>query len=345
MRSRLSGIGGRFIRWGATGCGILVGLVALAAAVACDNRTPELEARVSDLRSALRTEVAANADLESERDAALADLQAAQDANAALKAERDAALADAEKVNAGFETGETATPDDDSSASSSQAGGASDLGVHYSADELMAAYLGDADAYKADWVNHRINVTGTVKEVSRAGEVYLSTSYEGEEVILAGLTDALTNDVIEGDSVTFACVIGDYYRGAIDMTDCRPAEHGNEQGRDGASDLGAPYSADELMAAYLDDADAYDSDWVNHRINVAGTVKEIIRAEIYLSTSFGDDVVILSGLADETLDGIAAGGIVEFACVIGGYSRGGIDMTDCGPAEHGNEQGSGGAGE
>ena len=217
------------------------------------------------------------------------------------------------------------------------------MGVPYSADELMAAYLADADAYKADWVNHRINVTGTVKEVSRAGEVYLSTSYEGEEVILAGLTDALTNDVIEGDSVTFACVIGDYYRGAIDMTDCRPAEHGNEQGRDGASDLGAPYSADELMAAYLDDADAYDSDWVNHRINVAGTVKEIIRAEIYLSTSFGDDVVVLSGLADETLDGIAAGDIVEFACVIGGYSRGGIDMTDCGPAGHGNEQGRDGA--
>ena len=99
-----------------------------------------------------------------------------------------------------------------------------DLGEPYSADELMAAYLDSPDDYETDWVSRRINVTGIVREVSRAGEVHLSTAFDGEEVILLGLTDALLDEVYEGDDIQFACVIGDYSRGAIEMTGCGAAQ-------------------------------------------------------------------------------------------------------------------------
>ncbi len=110
-----------------------------------------------------------------------------------------------------------------------------DLGEPYSADELMAAYLDSPDDYETDWLSKRVNVTGTVAEISRAGDVYLSTSFDGEEVILVGLADSLLDETIEGDLVEFACAIGEYSRGAIEMTRCGPAEYGGAAAADSGS--------------------------------------------------------------------------------------------------------------
>ena len=99
-----------------------------------------------------------------------------------------------------------------------------DLGEPYSANELMAAYQDDPRGYDADWFGKRVNVTGTVREVSRDGDVVLSTSYDNEDVVLIGLTPALLDEVYDGDSVVFACAIGEYYRGAIEMTGCGAAQ-------------------------------------------------------------------------------------------------------------------------
>ena len=118
-----------------------------------------------------------------------------------------------------------------------------DLGEPYSADELMAAYLDSPDDYETDWLAKRVNVTGTVAEVSRAGDVYLSTSFDGEEVILVGLADALLDETIEGDLVEFACAIGEYSRGAIEMTRCGPAEYGGASGA--GADSGSSSRGDE----------------------------------------------------------------------------------------------------
>ena len=104
-----------------------------------------------------------------------------------------------------------------------------------------------------------------------------------------------------------------------------------------AADLGQPYSADELMAAYNEDSDAYEAEWVSKRINVTGTVDEVQGARVYLQTAFGEDVVALNGLSDAALDEVSEGSLVEFACVIGEYQRGVISMSLCGPAEYGGE--------
>ena len=102
-----------------------------------------------------------------------------------------------------------------------------------------------------------------------------------------------------------------------------------------AADLGPPYAADELMAA-AQDAEAYEADWMSKRVNVIGTVDEVSRGRVYLSTGFGDEnVVTLEDLSDAALDEIQVGESVEFACVIGEYARNAISMTQCGPAEYG----------
>lgn len=115
-------------------------------------------------------------------------------------------------------------------------GTAADLGPPYSADELMAAYRDDPDGYESEWIAKRVNVTGTVKEVSRSGEVYLSTSFEDDEVILVGLSNADLDAIEEGDLAEFACVIGEYSRGAIEMTSCGPAQYGAEGAGAGSSE-------------------------------------------------------------------------------------------------------------
>ena len=102
-----------------------------------------------------------------------------------------------------------------------------------------------------------------------------------------------------------------------------------------AVDLGEPYEADQLVAAALEDVDAYEAEWMAKRINVSGTVDEVSRGRVYLSTSFGDNAVALEGLSDAALEDIEAGDPVEFACVIGEYARELISMTQCGPAEYG----------
>ena len=107
-----------------------------------------------------------------------------------------------------------------------------------------------------------------------------------------------------------------------------------------AADLGEPYSANELMAAYNQDSDAYEADWMNKRVNVTGTVDEISGSRVYLQTASGEDVVALNGLSDEALDEVAEGELVEFACVIGEYQRGVITMSACGPAEYGGAEGA-----
>ena len=107
-----------------------------------------------------------------------------------------------------------------------------------------------------------------------------------------------------------------------------------------AADLGEPYEADQLVAAALEDVDAYEADWMSKRINVSGTADEVSRGRLYLSTSFGDNAVALEGLSDAALDEIEAGDPVEFACVIGEYARELITMTQCGPAEYGGADGA-----
>ena len=102
-----------------------------------------------------------------------------------------------------------------------------------------------------------------------------------------------------------------------------------------AEDLGTPYEADELMAAYNNDSDAFETDWVGTRINVSGTVEAVSRGEVHLATSVDGETVVLIGLSDEVLDEVEVGGAAEFACVVGGYNRGAIDMEQCGPAQYG----------
>ena len=104
-----------------------------------------------------------------------------------------------------------------------------------------------------------------------------------------------------------------------------------------AADLGEPYEADQLVAAALEDVDAYEAEWMAKRVNVSGTADEVRRGRLYLSTSFGDNAVALEGLSDAALDEIEIGDPVEFACVIGEYAGELISMTQCGPAEHGGE--------
>ncbi len=103
----------------------------------------------------------------------------------------------------------------------------------------------------------------------------------------------------------------------------------------GAEDLGTPYEADELMAAYNNDSDAFETDWVGTRMNVSGTVEAVSRGEVHLATSFDGETVVLIGLSDEVLDEVEVGGAAAFACVVGGYNRGAIDMEQCGPAQYG----------
>ena len=104
-----------------------------------------------------------------------------------------------------------------------------------------------------------------------------------------------------------------------------------------AADLGEPYEADQLVAAALEDVDAYEAEWMFKRVNVSGTADDISRGRLYLSTSFGDNAVALEGLSDAALNEIEIGDPVEFACVIGEYAGELISMTQCGPAEHGGE--------
>ena len=103
----------------------------------------------------------------------------------------------------------------------------------------------------------------------------------------------------------------------------------------GAEDLGAPYEADVLMGVYQGDQSAFEAEWVGSRINVVGEVAEVNRGEVHLATSFEGETVAIGGLADDVLDEVEVGGMAEFACVIEGYNRGAIDMTQCGPAEYG----------
>ena len=230
------------------------------------------------------------------------------------------------------------------------------------------------DAYEADWQNKRINVIGTVDEVSR-GRVYLGTGFGENVVALNGLSEAALGEVEVGGAVEFACVIGEYEREAISMTQCGPAQHGADgaggetfivsnkftiirlpdaMGGDmtiailgepptaggGAADLGEPYEANRLMAAAQQDMDAYEADWMNKRVNVIGTVDEMSRRRVYLGTGFGENAVTLEDISSAALEEIEVGDSVEFACVIGEYARGAVHMTQCGPAEHG----AGGAG-
>ena len=109
-----------------------------------------------------------------------------------------------------------------------------------------------------------------------------------------------------------------------------------------AADLGPPYSADDLMAA-AQDPDAYEAEWMTKRVNVLGTVDDVSRGRVYLSTSFGDNAVALEGLSDSALDDIEVGESVEFACVIDEYARELISMTQCGPAEYGGESAASGS--
>ena len=110
-----------------------------------------------------------------------------------------------------------------------------------------------------------------------------------------------------------------------------------------AADLGDPYSANDLMAAYNDSSDAYEADWMSKRVNVIGTVDEVSGSRVYLQTNSGEDAVALNGLSDEALDEVAEGELVEFACVIGEFQRGVITMSACGPAEHGGESAASGS--
>ena len=103
----------------------------------------------------------------------------------------------------------------------------------------------------------------------------------------------------------------------------------------GAEDLGAPYEADVLMGVYQGDQSAFDAEWVGSRINVVGEVESVGRGEVHLATSFEGETVAIGGLADDILDEVEVGGMAEFACVVGEYNRGAIDMTQCGPAEYG----------
>lgn len=102
-----------------------------------------------------------------------------------------------------------------------------------------------------------------------------------------------------------------------------------------AEDLGAPYEADVLMGVYQDDQNAFEAEWVGSRINVVGEVESVERGEVHLATSFDGESIAIVGLSDEILDEVEVGGMAEFACVIDGYNRGAIDMTECGPAEYG----------
>ena len=254
-------------------------------------------------------------------------------------------------------------------------GGAADLGEPYEADQLIAAAQ-DMDAYESDWQNNRINVIGTVDDVSR-GRVYLSTGFGENVVALNDLSEAALAEVEVGGAVEFACVIGEYAREAISMTQCGPAQHGADasgetfivsnkftiirlpdaMGGDmtiamlgeppiaggGAADLGEPYEANQLIAAAQHDTDAYEADWMNKRVNVIGAVDEVSRRRVYLSTGFGENAVALEDLSNAALEEIQVGETVEFACVIGEYAREAVHMTQCGPAEHGADNaGAGG---
>ena len=218
-----------------------------------------------------------------------------------------------------------------------------------------------------------------MNEVSR-GRVYLSTGFGENVVALNDLSEAALDEVEVGGAVEFACVIGEYERDAISMTQCGPAQHGADNsdasgetfivsnkftiirlpdamGGDiavslsgeppiaggGAADLGEPYEADQLIAAAQQDMDAYEADWLNKRVNVIGTVDEASRRRIYLSAGFGENAVALEDLANAALEEIEVGETVEFACVIGEYAREAVHMTQCGPAEHGADNaGAGG---
>lgn len=102
-----------------------------------------------------------------------------------------------------------------------------------------------------------------------------------------------------------------------------------------AEDLGTPYEANYLMEVYQGDQDAFQAEWVGSRINVVGEVEAVERDEVHLATSFEGESIAIVGLSDEILDEVEVGGMAEFACVIDGYNRGAIDMTECGPAEYG----------
>ena len=124
-------------------------------------------------------------------------------------------------------------------------GQAADLGEPYEADQLIAAAQQGEDDYEADWMNKRVNVIGTVDEVSR-GRVYLRTGFGDNVVILDGLSDAALEEVEPEASVEFACVIGEYDREAISMTQCGPAEHGADGAASGSADgSGSTATADD----------------------------------------------------------------------------------------------------
>ena len=106
---------------------------------------------------------------------------------------------------------------------------------------------------------------------------------------------------------------------------------------DAAANLGKPYTATELVLAQNQDPSLYDSEWKGKRINVKGVVDSVDSRKIYLEAADSgiSDNVALDDLTREERERLGLGEEVEYACTIGEYATGTINMEDCGPAEHG----------
>ncbi len=100
-----------------------------------------------------------------------------------------------------------------------------DLGGPYAADQLIQARSENASRFDLEWKGERINITGVVDRVD-GGNIYLLAGDHLEGVALDDLNRQEQAKWNPGDTVEYACEVGNYVLGTIFMEDCDLPEHG-----------------------------------------------------------------------------------------------------------------------
>ena len=198
----------------------------------------------------------------------------------------------------------------------------------YNAFELFQEREKNASRFDLEIKGKRVNVGGTVERVDN-GKIYLVAGGLFETVALDELSQEEQAKWEPGDKVEYACVVGDYVIGTINMADCGPV----------SSETMDTYTATELVRAGTESASAFDSNWKGHLVNVGGHVDRVAEGKIYLVAEGSSDTVVLNDLSQEEHAKWSRGDEVEYACVIGDYALGTVSMNDCGPAGRGGAVG------
>ena len=188
----------------------------------------------------------------------------------------------------------------------------------YTAFELFQERETNASRFDLDVKGKRVNISGTVERIDD-GNVYLVAGGLLESVALDGLSQEEQAKWNPGDKTEYACVVGNFVLGTINMDDCGPV----------VRESTGSYSATDLVRVGTESASAFDVDWKGHIVNVNGRIDRVEDGRLHLVAEGYSDTVGLNGLSQEELSKWTQGDQVEFACVIGSFTGGTLSMTDC----------------